>query len=126
MNLDRDDATESGYVISHGTSVASVIAAQPGSAPREFENIGVRGVAPGVSLTMFAVADRGPEGPTEDEELGWFGRVLAPEAGLDILNISFGSSYDRISDYPNEAVVRGRYGRLMDLMTQKRQGGFRR
>ena len=48
VNLDRDDATESGFVISHGTSVASVIAAQPGSAPREFEDIGVRGVAPGV------------------------------------------------------------------------------
>ena len=118
VNIDRDDATESGFVISHGTAVASVIAAQPGSAPREFEDIGVRGVAPGVSLTMFAIADRGPEGPTEDEELGWFGRALSPEAGLDILNISFGTSYDLISDYPDEAAVRGRYGRLMDLLAQ--------
>ena len=118
VNLDRDDATESGFVISHGTSVASVIAAQPGSAPREFEDIGVRGVAPGVSLTVFAIADRGPEGPTVEEELGWFGRALAPEAGLDILNISFGTSYDLISDYPDEAAVRGRYGRLMDLLAQ--------
>ena len=118
VNLDRDDATESGFVISHGTSVASVIAAQPGAAPREFEDIGVRGVAPGVSLTVFAVADRGPEGPTAEEELGWFGRALAPEAGLDILNISFGTSYDLISHYPDEAAVRGRYGRLMDLLAQ--------
>ena len=119
VNLDRDDATESGFVISHGTSVASVIAAQLGSAPREFEDIGVRGVAPGVSLTVFAIADRGPEGPTQEEELGWFGRALAPEAGLDILNISFGTSYDLISDYPGEAAVRGRYGRLMDLLAQR-------
>ena len=119
VNLDRDDATESGFVISHGTAVASVIAAQPGSAPREFEDIGVRGVAPGVELTMFAVADRAPEGPTEDEELGWFGRALSEEAGLDILNISFGTSYDLISDYPDEAAVRGRYGRLMDLLAQR-------
>ena len=118
VNLDRDDATESGFVISHGTSVASVIAAQSGSMPREFEDIGVRGVAPGVSLTVFAVADRGPEGPTADEELAWFGRALGPEAGLDILNISFGTSYDLISDYPDEAAVRGRYGRLMDLLAQ--------
>ena len=118
VNLDRDDATESGFVISHGTSVASVIAAQPGSAPREFDDIGVRGVAPGASLTVFAVADRGPEGPTAEEELGWFGRALALEAGLDILNISFGTSYDLISHYPDEAAVRGRYGRLMDLLAQ--------
>ena len=119
VNLDRDDATESGFVLSHGTAVASVIAAQPGAAPREFADIGVRGVAPGVELTVFAVADRGPEGPTEDEELGWFGRALAPDAGVDILNISFGSSYDLISDYPDEAAVRGRYGRLMDLLAQR-------
>ena len=118
VNLDREDATESGFVISHGTSVASVIAAQPGAAPREFEDIGVRGVAPGVRLTVFAVADRGPEGPTEEEELGWFGSALSPEAGVDILNISFGSSYDLVSDYPDEAAVRGRYGRLMDLLAQ--------
>ena len=118
VNIDRDDATESGFVISHGTSVASVIAAQAGTRPREFEDIGVRGVAPGVELTVFAVADRAPDGPTEDEELGWFGRALAPEAGLDILNISFGTSYDRISDYPDEAAVRGRYGRLIDLLAQ--------
>ena len=119
VNLDRDDAAESGFVISHGTSVASVIAAQPGSVPREFEDIGVRGVAPGVSLTMFAIADRGPEGPTVEEELGWFGRALAPEAGLDILNISFGTSYDLISHYPDEVAVRGRYGRLMDMLAQR-------
>ena len=119
VNLDRDDATESGFVISHGTSVASVIAAQAGTRPREFEDIGVRGVAPGVSLTVFAIADRGPEGPTVEEELGWFGRALAPEAGLDILNISFGTSYDLISDYPDETAVRGRYGRLMDLLAQR-------
>ena len=119
VNIDRDDATESGFVISHGTSVASVIAAQAGARPREFEDIGVRGVAPGVDLTVFAVADRAPEGPTEDEELAWFGRSLALEAGLDILNISFGSSYDLISDYPDEAAVRGRYGRLMDLLAQR-------
>ena len=118
VNIDRDDSTESGFVISHGTSVASVIAAQEGTLPREFEDIGVRGVAPGVELTVFAVADRAPLGPTEDEELGWFGRALAPEAGLDILNISFGTSYDRISDYPDEAAVRGRYGRLIDLLAQ--------
>ncbi len=118
MNLDRDDATESGFVISHGTSVASVIAAQEGARPREFEDIGVRGVAPGVELTVFAVADRAPEGPTEDEELGWFGRALAPEAGLDILNISFGTVYDLISDYPDEAALQGRYGRLIDLLAQ--------
>lgn len=118
VKIDREDATESGFVISHGTAVASVIAAHPGSVPREFEDIGVRGVAPGVKLTVFAVADRAPEGPTEDEELGWFGRALSPEAGLDILNISFGSSYDLISDYPDEAAVQGRYGRLMDLLAQ--------
>ena len=118
VNLDRDDEVESGFVISHGTSVASVIAAQPGAAPREFEDIGVRGVAPGVSLTMFAIADRGPEGPTEQEELGWFGAALAPAAGVDILNISFGTSYDLVSDYPDGAAVRGRYGRLMDLLAQ--------
>ena len=62
VNLDRDDATESGFVISHGTSVASVIAAQAGARPREFEDIAVRGVAPGVELTMFAIADRGRPG----------------------------------------------------------------
>ena len=118
VNLDRDDATESGFVISHGTAVASVIAAQPGSAPREFEDIGLSGVAPGARLTMFAIADRGPEGPTQDEELGWFGSALAPEAGVDILNISFGTSYDLISDYPDEAALRSRYGRLMDLLAQ--------
>ena len=119
VNLDRDDAAESGFVISHGTAVASVIAAQVGTRPREFEDIGVRGVAPGVELTMFAVADRGPEEPTVEEELGWFGRALAPEAGLDILNISFGSRYDLISDYPDEAALRGRYGRLMELLAQR-------
>ena len=62
VNIDREDATESGFVISHGTSVASVIAAQAGTRPREFEDIGVRGVAPGVELTVFAVADRAPTG----------------------------------------------------------------
>ena len=118
VNLDREDATESGFVLSHGTSVASVIAAQPGAAPREFEDIGVRGVAPGARLTVFAVAERGPEGPTAEEELGWFGSALSPEAGVDILNISFGNKYDLISDYPDEAAVRGRYGRLMDLLAQ--------
>ena len=118
VNLDRDDAAESGFVISHGTSVASVIAAQPGSTPREFEDIGLRGVAPGAKVTVFAVADRGPEGPSEDEELGWFGRALAPEASVDILNISFGTSYDLISDYPDEAALQGRYGRLMELLEQ--------
>jgi len=118
VNLDREEATESGFVLSHGTSVASVIAAQPGAAPREFEDIGVRGVAPGVRLTVFAVADRGPEGPTEEEELGWFGSALSQEAGVDILSISFGTSYDLISDYPDEAAVQGRYGRLMDLLAQ--------
>ena len=118
VNLDRDDATESGFVLSHGTSVASVIAAQAGATPREFEDIGVRGVAPGVRLTVFAIADRGPEEPTEEEELGWFGSALAPEAGVDILNISFGSSYDLVSHYPDEAAVRSRYGRLMDLLAQ--------
>ena len=119
VNLDRDDATESGFVASHGTSVASEIAAQAEAPPREFKDIGVRGVAPGVSLAVFAVADRALEGPTEDEELGWFGRALAPEAGLDILNVSFGTSYDLISDYPDEAAVRGRYDRLMDLPAQR-------
>ena len=119
VNLDRDDATESGFVISHGTSVASVIAAQPGAAPREFEDIGVRGVAPGARLTVFAIADRAPAGPTKEEELGWFGSALAPEAGLDILNISFGSRYDLISDYPDEAAVRARYDRLMALLAQR-------
>ncbi|MDE2976198.1 MAG: S8 family serine peptidase [Acidobacteriota bacterium] len=118
VNLDREDATESGFVLSHGTSVASVIAAQPGAAPREFEDIGVRGVAPGARLTVFAVADRWPEEPTPEEELGWFGAALSPEAGVDILNISFGNKYDLISDYPDEAAVRGRYGRLMDLLAQ--------
>ena len=118
VNLDREDATESGFALSHGTAVASVIAAQSGSTPREFEDIGVRGVAPGVRLTVFAVDDRAPEGPTEEEELGWFGSALAPEVGLDILNIAFGNSYDLISDYPDEAAVRGRYGRLMDLLAQ--------
>ena len=108
VNLDREDATESGFVLSHGTSVASVIAAQPGAVPREFEDIGVRGVAPGARLTVFAVAERGPEGPTAEEELGWFGSALSPEAGVDILNISFGNKYDLISDYPDEAAVRGR------------------
>ena len=119
VNLDRDDATESGFVISHGTSVASVIAAQPGAAPREFEDIGVRGVAPGVKLTVFAIADRAPEGPTEEEELGWFGSALAPGAGLHILNISFGSRYNLISDYPDEVAVRTRYGRLIELLAQR-------
>ena len=118
VNLDREDATESGFVLSHGTSVASVIAAQPGAAPREFEDIGVRGVAPGVKLTVFAIDDGGPEEPTEEAELGWFGSALSPEAGVDILNISFGTRYDLISDYPDEAAVRGRYGRLMDLLAQ--------
>ena len=118
VNIDRDDATESGFVISHGTAVASVIAAQESARPREFEDIGVRGVAPGVELTLFAVADRAPLGPTEDEELAWFGRALAPETGLDILNISFGTSYDLISDYPDEAALQGRYGRLIDLLAQ--------
>ena len=118
VNLDRDDDVESGFVISHGTSVASVIAAQPGAAPREFEDIGVRGVAPGVRLTMFAIADRGPEGPTEEEELGWFGAALAAAAGVDVLNISFGTGYDLVSDYPDGAAVRGRYGRLMDVLAQ--------
>ena len=118
VNLDREDAAESGFVLSHGTSVASVVAAQPGAAPREFEDIGVRGVAPGVRLTVFAVADRAPEGPTEEEELGWFGAALAPEAGVDILNISFGTSYDLVSDYPDDGAVRSRYGRLMDLLAQ--------
>ena len=119
VNLDREDAAESGFVISHGTAVASVIAAQPGAAPREFEDVGVRGVAPGAGLTVFAVADRGPEGPTVEEELRWFGSALSPEADLDILNISFGTSYDLISDYPDEAALRGRYGRLMDLLAQR-------
>ena len=118
VNLDREDATESGFVLSHGTSVASVIAAQPGAAPREFEDIGVRGVAPGVKLTVFAVADKGPGTPTPDEEVGWFGAALSPEAGVDVLNISFGNRYDLVSDYPDEAAVRGRYGRLMDLLAQ--------
>ena len=118
VNLNREDATESGFVLSHGTSVASVIAAQPGTAPREFEDIGVRGVAPGVKLTVFAVADEGPEEPTAEQELEWFGSALSPEAGVDILNISFGTKYDLISDYPDEAALRGRYGRLMDLLAQ--------
>ena len=82
VNLDRDDAAESGFVIGHGTSVASVIAAQPGSTPREFEDIGLRGVAPGAKVTVFAVADRGPVGPSEDEEPGWFGPALAPDAAV--------------------------------------------
>lgn len=119
VNLDREDATESGFGLSHGTSVASVIAAQSGTAPREFEDIGVRGVAPGVNLTMFAVDDRAPEGPTEEEELGWFGAALSGPAAVDILNISFGTSYDLVSDYPDEAALRGRYGRLMDLLAQR-------
>ena len=118
VNLDREDATESGFVLSHGTSVASVIAARAGAAPREFEDIGVRGVAPGVRLTVFAVAEGGPEGPTAEQELAWFGSALSPEAGVDILNISFGTKYDLISHYPDEAAVQGRYGRLMDLLAQ--------
>ena len=35
VDLDRKDATESGFVPDHGTSVASVIAAQPGLALSE-------------------------------------------------------------------------------------------
>ena len=76
-------------------------------------------MAPGAKLTVFAIDDRAPEGPTEEEELGWFGSALAPEAGLHILNISFGSRYDLISDYPDEVAVRARYGRLMELLAQR-------
>ena len=68
----------------------------------------MRGVALGARLTVFAVADWGSEGPTEEEELRWFGRVLSPEAGEDILNICFGSRHDLISAYPDEAAVRDR------------------
>ena len=91
---------EDGTKFSHGTAVASLIAAQRGRSVPPSRN-GFHGIAWGTDLKMFAVSlGSGPSGPyvpisirglTDfDSKLGgWLRAALAADQDVDILNMSF-------------------------------------
>lgn len=94
---------EDGTRSSHGTSVASLIVAQREGrpVPLELMQLDFHGIAWGADLKVFAIplgsGSGGPYNPITLEQLrnfdegqaGQFGAALAPEHGVDILNMSF-------------------------------------
>lgn len=96
---DRD-----GNPYSHGTMVASLIAAQrDGFVPSSLEHLDFHGIAWGAELKMFAVqlgSGSGGYSPASVEGLrgpdatvsGWLNAALAADEGIDILNMSFSVS----------------------------------
>ena len=94
---------EDGTKFSHGTAVASLIAAQREgrSVPSSLKQSDFHGIAWGADLKMFAIPlESGSDNPYDpisipgltdfDSKLdGWFRAALAADQGVDILNMSF-------------------------------------
>ena len=117
---------ETGDVESHGTEVASVIAADPeGLTPRQ-RHLGFRGVARGASIRMFAIPlgtdDGRPYDPvslqgfdSQDEAMASV-VTHALSRGVDILSASI--SYSGIIENYTEAQLRNSLGGTIAAMAQ--------
>ena len=121
---------ETGREFSHGTAVASIIAARqnamfnyPGASP-------ARGVAWGADITMFAVptgADDGVYEPfaltaetgVDDQWAAWFNHIVDWSSGgrtLDFVNVSVG--IHGIIDQYSEADLRAGFGDYIEALAQ--------
>ena len=128
------DGDADGAESSHGTSVASVIAAQPRSAGFIDRATAARGVAPGADVAMFALAAGSGGGvytPISLAALGsadarWarrFNRVIDWSRGgrtLDFVNVSLG--FPGIIDQYGERELRARYGAAIAALAQSGAG----
>ena len=124
------DGDADGDESSHGTSVASVIAAQPPDADFIDEVTAARGVAPGADVTMFAVATgarRGTYTPislagldsVDDRWASRFNQVINWSRGgrtLDFVNVSVG--FLGIIDQYSEQDLRANYDAAIAALAQ--------
>ena len=115
---------EDGKGFSHGTAVASIIAASPNTSyTNDFE-----GVAWGAAIKMFVIALGDPppkdvvQEPTGVDEIaesrGFFFNLygIVLESGVDILNLSFGSP-GIIENYAEDE-IRDSFGTAIEVMAQ--------
>ncbi len=121
LGAEDEDGTEA----SHGTAVASVVAADfLGLAP-EFRQHGFRGVAPGADLKMFAIPLSSGARPylpislmglaSVDREYQDVVNALR-DGGVDVANMSFG--FEGIIDDYSEADLRAALGNAIAAMAQ--------
>lgn len=105
---------------SHGTAVASVIAAQPDGSPEPYN---FHGVAWGARLKMYALTLGSGDDPympvnvdvlQTDSYAGWFDRAF--DDGVDVLNLSWGFS-GLIQDY-GEAELRQNHSATIESLAQ--------
>ncbi len=109
---------------SHGTAVASVIAAQRGGSQAPYhDDPNFHGVAWGARLQVYALtlgSDDGPYTPVDVAALGtddyanWFDRVF--DDGVDVLNLSWG--FSGLIEHYGEAELRRNHHVVIESLAQ--------